>query len=66
MEKDRKGYRGYKFHLEAAKKVHGPLKEGAKDYDVCVCRNDWGVLRVDGSDMSDFKNDCTTLYSKYF
>ena len=51
MEKDRKGYRSYQLHLETAKKVHEPLKEGAKDYDVCVCWNDWGVLRVDDFNM---------------
>jgi len=38
--------------METAKKVHEPLKEGAKDYDVCICRDDWGVLRMDDSDMS--------------
>ena len=54
MEKDGKGYRGYQFHLEAAKKVHEPLKEGEKDHDVCICRNDWGVLRMDDSDMRYF------------
>ena len=47
--------------MEAAKKIHEPLKEGAKDHDVCICRDDWGVLRVDDSDMSDFKNNCNTL-----
>ena len=51
MEKDRKRHRGYQFHLEAAKKVHGPLKEGAKDYDVCICWDDWNVLRMDDTDM---------------
>ena len=62
MEKDGKRYRGYKFHLESAKKVHESLKEGAKDYDVCICRNDWDVLRMDDSDMSDFKNDSITMW----
>ena len=47
--------------MEAAKKVHESLKEGAKDYDVCICWNDWDVLRMDDSDMSDFKNNCNTL-----
>ena len=61
MEKDRKRYRGDQFHMEAAKKVHESLKEGAKDHDVCICRDDWGVLWVDDSDMSDFKNNCNTL-----
>ena len=51
MEKDRKRHRGYQFHLEAAKKVHEPLKEGAKDHDVCICRDDWNVLRMDDTDM---------------
>ena len=51
MEKDRKGYRGYKCNMEAAKKVHEPLKEGEKDYDVYVCRDDWGVLRLDDFNM---------------
>jgi hypothetical protein len=37
--------------LEAAKKVHEPLKEGEKDYDVCICRDDRCVLRVDDTDM---------------
>ena len=48
--------------MENAKKVHESLKEGAKDHDVCICRDDWGVLRVDDSDMSDFKHFCITLY----
>jgi hypothetical protein len=56
VEKDRKGYRSYQFHLETAKKVHEPFKEGAKDYDVCICRDDWGVLRMDDSDMRIFKH----------
>ena len=51
MEKDRQRYGGYQFHMETAKKVHEPLKEGEKDYDVCVCWNDWGVLRMDDTDM---------------
>ena len=51
MEKDRKRYCSYQFHLETAKKVHEPLKEGAKDYDVCICWNDWNVLRMDDTDM---------------
>ena len=55
MEKDRARHRSYKLHLEAAKKVHEPFKEGAKDHDVCICRDDWGVLRVDDSDMKGFK-----------
>ena len=41
--------------METAKKVHEPLKEGAKDHDVCICRDDWDVLWVDDIDMSDFK-----------
>jgi len=61
LEKDRKRHGSYQFHLEAAKKVHESLKEGAKDYDVCICRDDWGVLRMDDTDMSDFKNNCNTL-----
>ena len=37
--------------METAKKVHESLKEGAKDYDVCVCWNDRGVLWMDDTDM---------------
>ena len=48
--------------MEDTKKVHEPLKEGAKDYDVCICWNDRDVLWMDDSDMSDFKNDCVTMY----
>ena len=55
MEKDRKRHSSYQFHLETAKKVHEPLKEGAKDYDVWICRDDWGVLRMDDIDMKDSK-----------
>ena len=55
MEKDGKGYRSYKLHLEAAKKVHEPLKEGEKDHDVCICLDDRDVLRMDDSDMKDSK-----------
>ena len=51
MEKDRKRYRSYQFHMETAKKVHESLKEGEKDYDVCVCWNDRGVLWMDDTDM---------------
>ena len=51
MEKDRKRYGGYQFHMETAKKVHEPLKKGEKDYDYGFCRNDWGVLRMDDTDM---------------
>ena len=40
--------------METAKKVHESLKEGAKDYDVCICWNDWGVLRMDDIDMRYF------------
>jgi len=58
VEKDRKRYSSYQFHLEAAKKVHEPLKEGAKDHDVCICRDDWNVLRMDDTDM--------ILYENYF
>ena len=57
LEKDRTRYCSYQFHMETAKKVHEPLKEGAKDHDVCICRDDWGVLRVDDIDMSDFNNN---------
>jgi len=62
LEKDRARYRSYKLHLEAAKKVHEPLKEGEKDHDVCICRDDRCVLRVDDTDMSDFKHFCISLY----
>ena len=51
MEKDRKRYRSYQFHMETAKKIHESLKEGAKDYDVCICWDDWGILWMDDSDM---------------
>ena len=54
MEKDWQGYRDYQLHMETAKKVHGPLKKGAKDYDVCVCWNDWGVLRLDDTDITAY------------
>ena len=37
--------------METAKKVHESLKKGAKDYDVCVCWNDRGVLWMDDTDM---------------
>jgi len=37
--------------MEIAKKVHESLKEGAKDYDVCICWDDWDVLRMDDSNM---------------
>jgi hypothetical protein len=37
--------------METAKKVHEPLKKGEKNYNVCICRDDWGVLRVDDFDM---------------
>ena len=37
--------------METAKRVHEPLKKGAKDYDVCVCWNDRGVLWMDDTDM---------------
>ena len=47
--------------METAKKVHEPLKEGEKDHDVCICRNDWGVLQVDDTDMRYFENNCNTL-----
>ena len=52
------------LYLETAKKVHEPLKEGAKDHDFCICRNDRGVLWMDDTDMSDFKNNCVTMYYK--
>ena len=42
--------------METAKKVHEPLKEGAKDHDVCICWDDWGVLRMDDTDMRIFKH----------
>ena len=50
--------------METTKKIHESLKEGEKNYDVCICRNDWDVLRMDDSDMSDFKNNCVTMYYK--
>ena len=50
--------------METAKKVHESLKEGAKNYDFCICWNDRDVLWMDDSDMSDFKNDCVTMYYK--
>ena len=40
------------FNMETATKVHEPLKEGEKNYDLCVCRNDWSVLWVDDTDMT--------------
>ena len=53
MEKDRTRYCGYQFHLETAKKIHESLKEGAKDYDICICWNDWTLLRMDDCDMTE-------------
>ena len=37
--------------METAKKVHESFKKGAKDYDVCVCWNDRGVLWMDDTYM---------------
>ena len=54
LEKDRTRYCSYQFHMETAKKVHESLKEGAKNYDFCICWNDRDVLWMDDTYMSYF------------
>ena len=52
MEKDWQRYSSYKRNLEIAKKIHESLKKGEKDYDICICWNDWGVLWMDDCDLT--------------
>ena len=40
--------------MEVTKKIHESLKEGEKNYDICICWNDWGVLWLDDIDMRNF------------
>ena len=52
------------FIWKLQRKYMSRSKRERKDYDVCVCWNDWGVLRLDDTDMILCRN-CNVANSNH-